>query len=294
MKDSYKNKKQDKKLVDVLDQAIEKMDMSEIENILEKLEANEPVSSCIEDSKLFAKRIIKRETKRSDSMNKNYKKIASLLVGIGILGGGITAYATGVLNHFTFFNKDNTQIVSSDQNLTKQEAKKLAKEAHESFDDDTQKLKAEQSTQVFHTLKDVKKSIDVTIVIPSFIPNDFVMDNDITANTTTFREDGVQHVVYTTYSSQGNENRRFGITVSQEKWNTSHTSITQTDAVYSDTYTTKLGDTFTLFKEDEGVIAQILFNDTEYSLVFLGVDEEEIHQILDSVDLSIYKQSTTH
>ena len=273
-----------------LDQAIDEMDIEQIEKSLAKLSAENSLPFMPEDSKLFAKRIITQNRKDYHNMKKNYKKLGTLTASalLVIVLGTSAAYATGLLNQFTFFNKETTVVVKSNQTLSEKEAKELAKTAASEYGkpQDPEATVLEATPKDFSSLAEVQKAFGTNIVLPSYIPSDFEMDKTI--HTETLSENNFN--IYATYTSKENSKRLFGVSVIQRVLDEDSTSISITDSVYKDKYTSPAGTTYTLFDENGGIIAQAKLGDIEYNLCFMGLDEKEMHQIIDSTDLTAYMQ----
>jgi hypothetical protein len=275
---------------DSLDQAIDDMDITQIDLQLEKLSDIDPFPYQIEDSSLFAKKIIRQNKKGNAIMKKTYKKwgtlTASLLLTaiVGVSG----AYAAGLLDQFTFFNKDKTIVVKSNQPLTSEEAKELADDAAFAYDQpkDLENYASPVEEKAFTSVAEIKESFGIDIVFPDYIPSDFQLDPEI--YTQTLSDNNFQ--IYTTFTSTQGETRRFGLSLLYNKLSEESTSITVTDVVYKDDYQTPAGTHYTLFDDEGGVIAQTEIGDLEYVLVFLGFEKEEMYQVIDSTNLEAYTE----
>jgi hypothetical protein len=288
MKDTFRNTPQFHSTKNKLDEAIDNMDISEIEKQIDILSANNPFPYPIEDSKLFAKRIIKQNKEGYDTMKKNHKKFAAIAASLilTITIGVTAAYATGLFKEFNFFNKNTTVKIKTTQDMSDDEAQKMAQEASDSYNNpkDPQKETKQVDTQSFPSIEKVKEALGIDIVLPAYIPEDFEMDKDIKVQSPFDKNFNI----YTTYKSKENTERLLGITIISENLPEDSTHITVTDAVYQDTYTTPTGTQYTLFNEDKGVIASIEIDNIQYALVFMGLSEDEMHKVIDSVDLSTY------
>ncbi len=269
-----------------LDVAIDDMDMLQIEKQLTKLSDKELDHFSIEDSKLFAKRIIKKNKKGFDVMIKKYKKAGALVASVSLILmiGVSVCYATGFYKEFKFFNKNNTVEIRTNQNISKEEAKQLADEASEAYENQI----SEGATiaipmKSFASIKEVKETLGIDIVLPSYIPTDFEMNSQI--ETQTYND---SYNIYTTFQSKDNEERLLGITVISDSLPEDSTEITVTDSVFRDTYTTPAGTEYTILEEDGGIIAMAEINNIQYALVFMGLSQEEMNKVINSVDLSKY------
>ncbi|MGL4345090.1 MAG: hypothetical protein ACRCTE_07835 [Cellulosilyticaceae bacterium] len=286
---------QSKEVTKALDEAIDRMDLEQIEAQLVALDGIEDDALQIEDSKFFAKKIMMKSRKGNNEMKSGYKKwgtaVAGVLCALAISGG--TIYATGLYKTFSFFGeKTSTFIKTTDMKLADTEAKQLADEAAQSYG--TVEASCENTINSqrsnFGSFEEVKEALNIDIVVPGYIPEGLVQDADIYVETIAHESFGRKDNVYTTYSDKEDEGRRFGVTVIKEDMKQDVTSIVTTDGVYAKEYTNAQGDVYTLFSEDGGVIAQRSVGNIEYVLVFMGIDETEIYKTIDSADLSIYGQ----
>ncbi|MDF2596143.1 MAG: hypothetical protein K0R69_2484 [Clostridia bacterium] len=275
---------------DSLDQAIDDMDITQINLQLEKLSDIDPFSYQIEDSYLFAKKIIRQNKKGNAIMKKTYKKWGTLTASLILTAivGVSGAYAAGLLDQFTFFNKDKTIVVKSNQPLTSEEAKELADDAAFAYDQpkDLENYASPVEENAFTSVAEIKEAFGMDIVFPDYIPSDFQLDPEI--HTQTLSDDNFQ--IYTTFTSKQGGNRRFGISLIYSKLPPESTSITVTDAVYKDDYQTPSGTEYTLFDEEDATMAQTEIGDIEYILVFLGFEKEEMYQVIDSTNLEAYTE----
>lgn len=276
---------------DILDQinhAIDEKNMNEVEKQLALISERSPLPFTVEDSQLFAKRIIYYKKKGSNEMKKRSRKIAALAASFAlVLCMGITVYASGLYKEFTFFNKDTTVIIKSDQDMSEEEAKELASEAAEAYNQpvDEAAIVVPVEEQSYTDLAAIKEAFGIDVIVPAYLPKEFVMDSEIYTQAVP----GSSTNVYVSYTSQLDPETRFGITVIKSDLPEDSTSITVVDSVYKDTYTTPSGTKYTLLTEEAAIIAQTEINDIQYALIFVGVSEEEMHKVIDSADLESYK-----
>lgn len=290
MEENSQHNKKTKQANSVLDNAIDTMDIVEIEKQLSRLE---DLVVEIEDSKFFAKKIINTNQKGNHFMKKNYKKLGTVVASVAlavVLGSG-TIYATGIYKTFEFFNEETTTIVKTKHTrIEDKEAARLAKEASEAYDEPhkTGGNVMEVQEKTFGSIQEVQEELNIDIVIPKYIPEGVQQEDTINVETTAHEAVGRTDRVYTTYRSINGEEKCFGITVIKEEMKEDVTSIVTTDAVYKDRYTNEYGDEYLLFNEDGGIIAQTTIKNIEYVLVFMGIDETEVYKTIDSTDLGIY------
>lgn len=266
---------------------IDKMDITEVENQLEKLSEIRPLPSDIEDGRCFGERIIKQNKKGYGIMGKNIKRFgtlaACLLLTISV---GVTAvYGTDILKRFEFFNDDTTVQVRTNQNVSEEEAERLAKEAQEDYDSsDRENLTIETTENIYSSIEEVTENTGVEIVLPSYVPDDFQMGKDISVYDT-FNDN---YNIYITYNSKEKEDRLFGVTIITQNQPEDSTVVTVTDAVQEGEYETPSGTKYTILDEDGMTIATTSINNIEYSLLFVGVNEKEMHKVINSADLIEY------
>ncbi|MCM1992225.1 hypothetical protein [Oceanirhabdus seepicola] len=287
MKDNFKKTPEFQSINSKLDKAIDNMDVTEIERQLAKLSEGEGLPFEIEDSKIFAKRIIKQSKKGRMSMRKNIKKfgtVAACLV-LTITIGVTAAYATGLFKNFKFYNEKTTVEIRTNQNISEEDAERLAKEAEEDYNSpSTEGTSVNATEKIFSSIEEVEESIGIKIIIPSDIPVDFQMEKDIKV----YDSFNNNYNIYLTYVSKEKENRLMGVTIITQDQSEDSTVVTVTDAVYKAEYKTPAGTKYSILKEDEGIIATTDTNNLQYALIFMGVSEEEMHKVIDSVDLSGY------
>ncbi|MCT4507757.1 MAG: hypothetical protein N4A48_03215 [Tepidibacter sp.] len=285
MKENSKTNSKYKDINSKLDEAIDSMDMFEIEVQLEKLSNKEEFPYEIEDSKFFAKRIIKQSKKGNGSMRRNVKK-SGILVACLVLTIGVTvAYGTGLFKNFKFYNEKTTVEIRTNQNISEEEAERIAKEAEDDYNSPSTEDTTEKDTKkIFSSIKEVEETIGMQITLPSYIPEDFQMEKDIMVYNTR----GDNHNIYITYMSSEKEDRLLGITTITRNQPEDSTIITVTDAVHKNDYKTPSGTKYSILEEDEAIIATTDISNVQYALIFMGVNEEEMHKVINSTDLSGY------
>ncbi|WP_129600656.1 hypothetical protein [Anaerophilus nitritogenes] len=287
MKGNFKNTPQFQSIHSKLDEAIDNMDMVEIERQLEKLSKQRPLPYEIEDSKMFAKRIIKQNKKGNGIMKKGIRKSGILAACLVLTIGVTAAYGTDLFKNFKFYNKDTTVEIRTNQNISDKEAERLAKEAKDNYNSPDKKgIITEAKTMTFSNIKEVEKALGVKVILPSYIPEDFKMEKDIMVQES-FNNN---HNIYITYKSKDQENRLFGVTIITQDMLEDSTVVTVTDSVHKDDYKTPSGTKYSILEEGEGIIANTDIDNINYGLVFMGVDEKEMHKVINSADLSGYIQ----
>ncbi|WP_053955436.1 hypothetical protein [Inediibacterium massiliense] len=287
MEKNFKNTPQFQSIHNKLDEAIDHMDTIEIERQLERLSKEKPMPYEIEDSKIFAKRIIKQNKKGHGIMKKSIKKSGILAACLVLTIGVTAAYGTDLFKNFKFYNKDTTVEIRTNANISDKEAERLAKEAKDHYNSpDKQGTIQEAKTTTFSSIKEVEKALGVKVILPSYIPKDFQMEKDIIAQE--FLNNN--HNIYITYKSKDQENRLFGVTIITQDMPEDSTVVTVTDSVHKEDYKTPDGRKYSILEEGEGIIANTDIDNVNYNLIFMGVSEKEMHKVINSADLSGYIQ----
>ncbi|WP_099189603.1 hypothetical protein [Tepidibacter mesophilus] len=285
MKENLKKTPEFQTINSKLDEAIDQMDISEVERQLEKLSEVKPLPYAIEDSKIFAKRIIKQNKKGQGCMRKNIKK-SGIVAACLMLTIGVTAvYGTGIFKNFKFYNQKTTVEIRSNQDISEEEANRLAKEAEKDYDSpSTQGTTEEAELRTFSSIKEVEETIGIKVILPLYIPKDFQMEKDIMVQNS-FNNN---HNIYISYKSNAKNNRSLDVTIATQDQPEDSTVVTVTDAVRKGQYTTPYGTKYTILKEEEGIIATTDINNISYNLIFTGVNKEEMHRVINSADLRGY------
>lgn len=273
-----------------IDDAIDGMDLERIEDFIEGLEDCDELESSMEESALFARRIIRdkrggrKMNGRKNSGMRRFGLVASC--ALAFVAVGITAYAGGLFEKFDFYNDTNTVQIRTNQELSEEEAAQMAKEAsqdYESGEVDENAYVPEEVT--YSTIDEAVEKTGVDIAVPSVLPSGVFIKEEIMA----YETGADNQNIYVMYSSE-DEKKLFGITVITQNMTENSTVVCVTDAVHRTTYTTPSGDKYEILDEDGGIIASTSVGSIEYALVFMGVSEEEIHKVIDSADLSIYSK----
>lgn len=285
MKENLKNTPNFENINSKLDEAIDQMDILEIEKQLAKLSEENPLPYSIEDSKIFATRIIEQNKKGHESMRKRIKKSGILVACIVLTIGVTVVYGTDLFKNFKFYNQKTTVEVRTNQNISEEEAASMAKEAEEDYDSpSTQGTTEDSELRKFASMKEVEESIGIKIILPSYIPADFQIKKDIVVQNSFDNN----HNIYINYISKGEKNRSFEVSIITQNQPEDSTVVTVTDSVHEGEYKTPSGSKYSILKEEEATIATIDINNVIYNLIFTGVDEEEMHKVINSVDLNDY------
>ena len=277
-----------------IDEAIDRMDIEEIEKRLEPLLEENPFKDSMEDSKLFAKRIIKQNQKGRSVMKLNRRNKIVLVASLAVVIGG-SVFATGVINQYTIHKADKTIEIKTAGSLSEEEVQQIADDMANSYGKDKPEenvLYGEDLKKEFGTIEEAEKALNMKLVMPSYIPEEFKLAGDIYCEY--FSED--KNNTYITYASAQDANKLLGVTVIKEVLPEDSTMVTVNDSVYEGEYTSSSGDKYTLYKdtgekpEQVAHIAKIIIGDVEYAVVSAGMDEAEFHKIIDSVNLDAYRK----
>ena len=279
-----------------LDSAIDRGDISEINNGIEALTElqTEPIQA--EDAMLFAARI-EKINKEKNHMNKPKRILPVAIIAAIVMAMGVTAYAAVQFNWFSFVNDNKFVTIRTNENLTEQEIKDIinnSEELPEDFDP-SQIIQPETEDFSFTSVEEACEQLDMLIPMPADMP-EMTLD-DATGSKVSFGDDAQGRMVWLNYSDE--DGRMFGVTVNR------HISAPGSPAFGYTThdmdegsvgkYIGKSGDEYTTLTESDDTgektahIATIMLGEYEYSLVFFGFEESERTAIIDSVNLSSIK-----
>lgn len=262
-----------------INKAIENCDMSRIDEELKLLESQSPFPQEEVDSTLFAKDIIKKSKGRKSGMKKAYKMVAGLALAmiIGVTG----VYASGLYKSFSFYKEDKTITVKSTGELTQEEALEMAVEAEKDLEQTPAEERVNTSEKLsYYSIAEAEKNLGIPIAVPTALPEAFEMDESVYVE-----KANRQTNIYVTFK---NGEKLFGITILADDVTEDMTSITITDSVYENSFKSN-GRDFNLFTEDGGLIATTDFGAVQYALISMGLTEDELKAIVDSVDLTVYE-----
>ncbi|WP_432406363.1 hypothetical protein [Wukongibacter sp. M2B1] len=285
MKENSKSTPEIQSINSKIDDAIDKMDVEEVERQLAKLSEERPLSHVIEDSKVFAKRIIKQNRKGVNNMRRSMNKSVILVACLVLTIGATVVYGSDLFKKFMFYNQKTTVEIRTNQNISQGEAERLAKDAEDDYNSPSSQGTTEKAVErTFSSIEEVEEATGIKIILPSYIPEDFQIEKDISVYNTLNNN----YNIYINYRSKEKENRLLGVTIITQDLLEDSTVVTVTDAVHKDEYKTPSGTNYSILKEDEGTIATTDINNIKYAIIFMGVNEEEMNRVINSVDLSSY------
>ena len=270
-----------------LDRAIEDGNMEEIKNIMESIPDCEPEI----DVREFTAKIKNKCAGEVNTMKKRISVKAAAVVAAVVAVTGVSVGAATLLQQFTFMKDDNYVTVTSNGELSKEEAEKLADDAvnENAVPDDTNTAKMD----VFETVEDAEKEYDMDVIMP-----DKMHELKLSEVTGTKMYAGENSSVSTIWATYGDTNEKaFALTVTRNDFSDADdvTHISGSDAEGAgDKFVSEQGYTFDKLSdtdEESGKTAEIMTANVgqyEYAMVFLGFDESEMEDIVNSVDLSEY------
>jgi len=287
--------KDKKQILKELDDAIDRADMNDIERGLNSLSVVEPNTIQAEDPGLFSTRVQKMY-KEQCIMNKPRRALRISVVAAVIMAMGITVYAASTLNWFSFLSGDKFVTMRTTESMTEDEAKALVETNQNAVIPDGAVMETPEIQELsFDTVQQAEKELDMLLVLPASLP-DMVLDN-ANAQIVGFGEGLETRTCWLNYSDD--QGRLFGVTVVREiiQPGTPVTGYTTHDIDDGSlgSYKSKSGIEYTTLTEsdDSGEmtahIAYTMIGEYEYTLVFVGFEEAERQEIIDSADLSVYK-----
>lgn len=276
-----------------LDAAIDKMDLEEINRGLKELSALGNDEILPEEPKLFAARIHQLNKERQ-TMKKSRKplRIALIVALVSLLG--ITAYAAGVMNLFTFVSDDKMVTMRTTESMTEQEAQAFVAEDSATKAPPEAMETPDMSNYTFDNVEQAEREMDMKLILPGALPA-MTLDS-ATGQTIQYGDSLETRTVWLTYSDAAG--RMFGITTSRKivapGSSVTGYSTNEMDPGSAGTYQSKSGTQYTTLTESDDTgekvahMAVATVGEYEYVLVFLGFEQAEREAIIDSADLSAY------
>lgn len=272
-----------------LDRAIEKGDINEIMSIINEIPDNEPET----DVKEFSRNIIEKCSREAYTMKSKISRRIAIAAAAIVAVTGVSVGAATILSQFTFFKNGNYVTVTSNENLSREEAEKLADDAvNQNFEPNESNTAVAQE---FETIEDAEREYNMKIVLPEKMPELELVD--VTGNQMYMGENSSDSTIWINYGDAAE--KAFGLTVTKNSIDNKDdvTVISSSDAEKDgEEFVSDKGYKFNVLKdvdEDTGRVARILTaneGEYEYSMVFIGFDENEINTVVNSVDLSQYKK----
>ena len=282
------NEKQ-QKLCRQLDRAIDAGELAEVDRILAQLDSLAAKTIEAEDQALFAARI-KGMGKEHLSMNKKSMRtvlIAAALVVVVSLG----VYAASNWRSFQVTQGDRlVRITTNDSLMTQEQAKQLAQEEVTGTGRPQEGNAITLEPVLYQSIEEAQAALGLEVALPEKLP-------ELPLKSVRGMElNDHDKIIWINYEDG---EKLFGVTISwcvpDPNTTTTIIEVDDVDEGSMGSYQAKGGqrfDTLTDTNQDGTKTANIAFAKvgwTEYALVFVGFDEGEIHQILDTVNLSAYQ-----
>ncbi len=267
-----------------LDEAIEKGNINEINEILDDIDINDEPDMSLEDL------INKCESEEKVMKKKVSFKILVAAASMAVIAT-VSVGAAALLKTYSFSDGDNYVSVTSNGNLSEDEAKALADDALDAnpVPDANNTITPDK----FKTVEEAEKKYDMQVVIPDKMPA--LKLSEVTGTQTYIDSESGESTIWATY---GDINKKaFGMTITKYDYNGNDiTNVMKSDAQPDgEGYTSDKGYKFEVLKEideESGRTAKIYsttVGNYNYSMVFANFDNSEIEEVVNSVDLENYK-----
>lgn len=267
-----------------LDEAIDQMDIDAIGTLLDRLDERTGETIAPEDPALFAARIRKLQHER-ESIMKHFTKKTILIAACLAAALSVGVYASGVWTHFDLFSGGRmVTVTTNDGSMTEAEARELAK--------DTKTLspqEAKAAGEKVITLESEEfaspEAAASALGIPAVMPGNTA---GLALDSVSGQDTGFGKNLWVVY---GKEGRRLGVTIILDEPGENGTVVSYSD-IEGETltpYKSAKGNTFTRIRDEHGDYAVTRSGNYQYVLIFEGFDQQEIHSVIDSVDLSAYR-----
>lgn len=265
-----------------LEQAVDQMDLTGISAILDQLDALEQNSIQPEDPVLFAARIRKLHQERTRSMVSFFNKKTILVAACLAVVLSVGAYAAGKWQTFSFFNGGKVvTVTTTSPSVTQAQAQKMIEDDMVAPRNKGNILVADPPKE-YPSVEAAASAMGMLVAEPG---NTLELQlGRIFAQSTDW---GTKNI-YLTY---GEEGRRMGVTVmlDQPKDGSSVISYSDIEGRNMGTYKSAKGDSFHMIQDQNADYAYIGLGQYGYVVIFDGFSNQEIHQVLDSIDLSAYQ-----
>lgn len=221
-------------------------------------------------------------------------KISKRILTIAVAVCAVTCVsvcAATLLKQFTFNENGKFVSVTTNNDISKEEAEKLAKD---SVSDDT--VPNEENTvkpEIFSNIAEGEKAYDMKIVLPDEKPN--LSLSEVKGSEVYLSENSSQATIWAIYGNP--DKKAYGLTVTKKNYGDKDiTDILSTDAdTTGDKFVSDKGYSFDVLNESDeatGKIANIFITyvgNYEYSIYFVNFDNDEMYKVVNSIDLSDYR-----
>ncbi len=276
---------------EVINELINSQDIDKFETALNQFIVQNEFPYEIEESKIFAKRIIKSQKEGTYRMKKSFK-VASL-ISVCLIGTAVV-YASGVLKKFTFLTNKGTAIVKTTDNLTEKQAQKMVEDLinlPEEIGEDAEVI--EPIENHYTTIEEAEKALDFAIILPNNIPEAFKEEKEVMVLINPETEQTFVYVIFDAITEE--EHSFLKIDIVKEEHVAEGTSIAIRESS-DEIYRSKNDVKYEIFKErdestnDDYLKAKTYVGEYEYGIFVNGIDEATFYDIIDSVDISEYGQ----
>lgn len=284
-------KNRDIELRKELEKAIETGDMEKINNIMNNIPDCQPKTNVND----FIKEVRHNCAGEVKTMKKKISVKIAIAAAAVLAVSGVSVGAATLLKQFTFFKNDQYVTVSSNSDLSEKEADKLAEDTVNNLDVSPNEHNTVKP-EVFENIQAAEKAYDMNIIMPEKMPA--LNLSDITGSQMYTGENSNMSNVWINYGDPEKDKKAFGLTVTRNNFADGDkiTSISSSDAIKDgEGFTSDKGYSFNILKESDeerGITAKIMtttVGEYEYSMVFFGFNDNEINDIVNSVDLSQYE-----
>lgn len=273
-----------------IDKAIENGNIREIQSIISNIpdcEPKMPVNDFIKSVK--EKCVIKED---NNMKNKFSMKVLITVAAVAVIGC-VSVGAATIFKTFTFNENGKFISVTANNDISEEEAARLAKDEAERIKavmpDEKNRIKPDN----FKSIEEAERAYNMIVVLPDKKPD---MDlSSVEGIETYITEKSSTSTIWAEYGNP--DEKAYGLTVVKKKYvDEDITDIFTNDAKATDEkFVSDKGYSFDILKDiDEatGRSAKIFVTyvgDYEYSVCFMNFDDTEIEDVVNSIDLGEYK-----
>lgn len=271
-----------------LDNAIEAENMEEINNVINNIPDCKPKID-VED---FIKNVKQECTEEVKFMKKKLSTKVLIVAAAVVAVTGVSVGASTLLKQFSFFKDGSYVTITSNGDLSEDEADKLAADAlNENAEPNESNTVIEE---VFDNIQEAENAYNMKVIIPEKMPD--LEITDVTGSQYYMGENSSTSNIWVNYGDF--DKKAFGLTVIKEDYADEDkiTSISYSDAEKDgEEFISDKGIKFNVLKdsdESSGRTAKIMTTNVgkyQYSMVFFGFSDDEISDIVNSADLNEYK-----
>jgi len=266
-----------------INKLIDANEIDELEAALDQFMKQNEFPYELEESKVFAKRIIKRRRKEQYVMKKSL--VTASIIGICLIGTTIT-YASGLFKKFTFLTEKGTAIVKTTENLTEEQAEQMVDRLINLPEDSGEQVETIEPVENRYTsIEEAEKDLDFPLILPSNIPEQFKEEKEVMVLINPIMEKTYVYVIFKADTEETNSILKIDIIKETVSEGTS-ISVRQTPG---EIYTTKDHIEYEITREQETCLkATTYVGAYEYGIFTNGIEEAVFYDIIDSVDVSAY------